>query len=272
MKRWIAAVLAGILIASITTLLVFFPDPRPGSLELEVAKSLLQLGVVAVIGTAVSVLVFEYQRERQTLDRKADLDRQAHEKHRDLERKSLEYREALLLSILSRAMDAYGEVKKSRRLLRARAISSHSQVVVVLAAPYDNCFDMLNDAQLALENLARDVETSAKAFSDTGALVSHLRLMDSYLGELITEFEDSRRRFAGDEASLPLNQLPFLEDFIKPTKESKFMPSMVVPYHEVQRRIRGALLHPHLIEAGQTPNNALQLTVTSGASLAASGS
>lgn len=259
MRRWIVLVLSGLFLGSVGLLLLFFRDSAQGTLEFEAAKSLLQLGVVAVVGAVVSVLTFEYQRERQALDKKADLERQsidkqadlerqANEKKRDLDRKSLEYRETLLLSILSRAMDAYGRAKKARRLLRGRAISTRDQVTVVLADQYDLCFDMLNDAQLDLENLARDVETSAKAFSQPAALVEHLRSMDSYLNKLIGEYEESRSRFLGDEPSLPLRELRLLEDFLKPAKDSKFMPKMVIPYHEVQKGVRGDLLHPNLLE------------------------
>ena len=248
MRRWIVLVLSGLFFGSVALLLLFFRGSTQGTLEFEAAKSLLQLGVVAVVGAVVSVLTFEYQRERQAIDKQADLERQAIDKQADLDRKSLEYRETLLLSILSRAMDAYGRAKKARRLLRGRAISTRDQVRVVLADQYDLCFDMLNDAQLDLENLARDVETSAKAFSQPAVLVGHLRSMDSYLKELIGEYEDSRSRFSGDEPSLPLRELRLLEDFLKPAKHSKFKPEVVTPYHEVQKGVRGDLLHPNLLE------------------------
>lgn len=132
MRGWIVLVLSGLFFASVALLLLFFRDSAQGTLEFEAAKSLLQLGVVAVAGAVVSILVFEYQRERQTIDRNADLERQGAEKQRDLDRTSLEYREKLLLSILSRAMDAYGRAKKARRLLRGRAIATRAQAKVVL--------------------------------------------------------------------------------------------------------------------------------------------
>lgn len=263
MRRWIVAVLSGLFVGSIVVLLLFFRDSGQGTLKLEVAKSLLQLGVVAVAGAVVSILIFEYQRERQAIDRTADLERQAAEKQRELDRKSLEYRETLLLSVLSRAMEAYNRAKKARRLLRARAIATRDQATVVLADEYDICLDMLNDAQLDLENLARDVETSAKAFSTPDVLVKSLRSMDAYLGELIGEYEDSRRRFSGHEPALPLRELPLLDDFLQSARVSQFMPQVIVPYHEVQKGIRGDLLHPNLPEPVTTPNKGVQATANS---------
>lgn len=235
MGRLIAFVLTGLFLGSLAILLIFFRDAAQGSLQFEVAKALLQLGVVSVIGAVVSILIFEYQRERQTID-----------KQRDLDRKSLEYRETLLLSVLSRAMDAYGRAKKARRIMRGRALSMEGTGRLIPANQYDSFFDMLNDAQLDLENLGRDVLTSAKAFTESEVLVKHLRSMDDYLSELIGEYEDSRHRFSGDESSLPLGELPHLEDFLKPTKASKFLQQMVIPYHEVQKGIRADLLHPNL--------------------------
>ncbi|MBI5084490.1 MAG: hypothetical protein HZB13_07830 [Acidobacteria bacterium] len=251
MRPWIIVLLSGVFIGSLVILLLFFADSQQGSIQFEAAKALLQLSLVSVAGAVLSILVFEYQRERQAIDKAAEVARQDLQVAGELRRKNLKYRETLLLSILSKAMAAYGQTKKARRLLRARAISTRQDVEVVLACQYDTCFDMLNDAQLDLEDLARDVETSAKAFSDSKALVHQLRSMDNYLGELISEFETSRRRFSGGEATLPLTQLPLLADFLRPMKKSRFLQEMVVPYHKVQQGIRGDLLHPSLnVESG----------------------
>lgn len=235
MRRMIALVLSALFLGSIAILLLFFRDAAQGSLKFEAAKSLLQLGVVSVVGAVVSILVFEYQRERQAIDKK-----------RELDRKRLEYRETLLLSILSRTMDAYGRVKKARRILRGRTISSEAPGRLVPLELYDANFDVLNDAQLDFENLARDVDTSAKAFAEPKALVENLRSMDDYLGELIGEYEDSRHRFSGSAPSLPLGELPRLEDFLGPVKGSDFLKQVVYPYHDVQKAIRADLLHPNL--------------------------
>ena len=259
MTRWIVLMLLVVFGVSLGALAVFFRGATQGTVEFEAAKSLLQIGVVAVMGAVISVLIFEYQRERQAADKRADdaqqrlerqkeNDRQAAEKQRELERKRFEYREALLLSTLSNAMNAYGRTKKARRLLRGRGIRSRGETQIVLASEYDQFFDRVNDAQLDLENLARDVKTSAKAFSEPEALEQDLWSMESYLGELISEYESVRSRFSENDPSLPVRDLVHLEDFLKSTDSSRFRPEMVSPYHEVQRRIRRDLLHPNLPE------------------------
>jgi hypothetical protein len=268
MRFWISAVLGVIFFGSLTLLFLVFSGAEQGTVRFEAAKALLQIGVVAVAGAVVSVLIFEYQRERaekekeaelqrEKVEKRADLEREEKEKlsdlereekskQRELDRKSLEYRETLLLSTLSRAMASYGRTKKARRLLRGRAITKRDEEKIVLASQYDVFFDLINDAQLDFENLARDVMTSAKAFSKATKTADELKKLDSYLNDLIGEYEDCRGLFSGSESSLPLKELPCLQDFLQPAKLSKFKDGVVVPYHEVQFAIRADLMHPNL--------------------------
>ena len=108
------------------------------------------------------------------------------------------------------------------------------------------CFDLINEAQLDFENLARDVKTSAKAFSNSKKTAEDLNKVDSYLNDLIGEYEDKRSLFSGAEPTLPLNKLECLQDFLQPARLSKFKEGVVVPYHDVQFAIRGDLMHPNL--------------------------
>ena len=237
----LAGALLSLLVLSVAALILFFRDAQQGDLKFEVAKALLQLGVVAVIAAALSILTFEYQRRRQREDKDRELQREQATKQRDLDRKTLEYREDLLRSILSEATAAYSRAKKARRLLRARAIRGG----LVVVDQYDTFLDWLNDAQLELENLARDVETSAQAFTDASAVVKHLRSMDSHLNRLIKEYEGERHRAAGNE--LLLERVPLLDEFLRRAGGSgTFSQSFVNPFHAVQKAIRADLLHPNL--------------------------
>jgi hypothetical protein len=233
MLRWIVLVLAGLFFGSISLLLLFFRDASVG-IKFEVAKALLQLGVVGATGTVVSLLVFEYQRKRQQSDKDADI-----------ERKRQEYRETLLLSVLSRALDGYSRAKKARRQMRG-TIAMRGKEQVVFRDEYDKCFDVLNTAQIDLETLTRDVETSAQAFSKPVELTKNLRSMETYLRTLIGEYEDWRSRFSGEPASLPLGELQHLANFLMKSDLSKFKPEMVEPRRRVQELIRADLLHPSL--------------------------
>lgn len=236
MKVRILIVLSLLATLSIGTLYLFLRNPGQGTLSFEIAKSLLQVGVVAVAGAVISLLTFEYQQERQEA-----------EKARDLERKLIEYREGLLMSTLTAAMKAYARTKKARRLMRARARVVAGGRSIVLATEYDFYLDWINDAQLDFENLARDIDNSRPAFTNPNPLKEKLQKMDSYLGTLITEYEDKRNRFRGEPQSLPLEQLPILDDCLAPTKKSEFLTEVVVPYHDVLKGLRQDLLHPNLV-------------------------
>jgi hypothetical protein len=164
----------------------------------------------------------------------------------------LEYREELLKSTLAKAMGSFTTVKKARRLLRARAILPNNDLSndpakgTVLGRPYDTYLGMLNDAQLELENLARDVETSKPAFTQPDALVDLLWTMEKYLAEVLTEYEIERANFRGKPLVMELKFLPKLFDLIGPIENSQFRERLVKPYHNVQKCVRKDLLHPQL--------------------------
>lgn len=234
MNRWLVTGLVGLFLVTVATLGVFLHDAQANTLRFEIAKALLQLGVVSVIGVVVSLFTFEYQRARQLADQM-----------REVDRKNLEYREELLKSTLAKTTAAYSAVKKARRLLRARAVVSESQSQpVVLRAPYDSYMDTINDAQLDIENLARDIETSAPAFTDSDLLVHELHSIDSFLNGLIEEYEKLRRTFQGQDPIKNLSEIPLLKEFMGSTKGSQFKEQVIIPYHRVQKGIRDNLLHP----------------------------
>lgn len=257
MKKWIALALICIAFLSLSTLatLSVCCSSMTG-LTIEIGKSALQLLIVSVIGTTVSLLVFEYQRERQATDRATEQARQASdrtteqarqasEKQRDLQQKRFEYRESLLTSVLSRTMNAYSKTKKARRMTRAH-MTLIGTVRQLSLNQYDTFFDLINEAQLELENLKRDIRTSAKAFSDAKHLTDNLQIMDDYLGHLIGEYEVRRQKFIGIAPTLPLVDLPLLENFLGPAASSDFKPKMIEPYSAIQAVIREDLLHPNL--------------------------
>lgn len=247
MKKWIALTLICIALLSLSTLatLSVCCSSSMTGLPSEIGKSALQLLMVSVIGTTVSLLVFEYQRERQATDRTAEQARQASEKQRDLQQKRFEYRESLLTSVLSRTMNAYSKTKKARRMTRAH-MTLIGTVRQLSLNQYDTFFDLINEAQLELENLKRDIRTSAKAFYDAKHLTDNLQTMDDYLGHLIGEYEVSRQKFTGIAPTLPLAGLPLLENFLEPAASSDFKPKMIMPYSTIQTVIREDLLHPNL--------------------------
>ena len=229
----------------------------------ELFSAAVQIGVVAVAGAIISLLLFNYrkdrdaadkerdqaraeaqkerdlqlqkaekERERERLEREKarDLMRQQGEKEQELERKRLEYREQLLKETLQSAMQSYSKVKKARRMLRAKAIQrigEETKDVVTLDA-YDTYMEMINDAQLELENIARDVENSAPAFSEPGKLKKYLWTMEAYINKIVKEYERRRKNFQGNPSQLDLASLPKLNVFLD-SSEKGFKPGLAAP-------------------------------------------
>jgi Na+/H+ antiporter NhaB len=121
MKARLVVILLSILLVTIALLLLFFRDATQGTIAFEIAKSLLQPGVVAVVGAVVSLAMTDYQLEQSHMDKDRDREHQDRNKERDVERQRYEYREDLLTSTLSRTVAAYSRAKRARRLLRARS-------------------------------------------------------------------------------------------------------------------------------------------------------
>ncbi len=246
-KITLLTVLGFIFVAAVVSLVIFFRDAQEGHISFEVAKALLQLGAVAVIGTLVSMLLWEYQAEQTRLDEDRDRDHQAQVRARELARRRHEYRDELLTGTLARVVCAYSKAKKARRLLRARVGVSPGAPGWVALVDYDCYIGMVNEAQLELETLKGDVKTSAVAFSMASDIKEWLKSMERYLGGLIKEYEANRHLVAKEGIPMRFDQLKNLSDFLGKAEEGNgFKKDVIDPYHKIQEAIREDLLHPNL--------------------------
>ena len=107
---------------------------EPDTLWFEIAKTILQVGVVLALGALLSLLTSDYQREQQ----------------------KAESRQEVLRDILERATTSYNDVKRARRLLRAHAMTKDG--TAILAGAYDNQIAAINDAQLQFETMADEIQ------------------------------------------------------------------------------------------------------------------
>jgi hypothetical protein len=247
MKTRLLTLLMLIFVVTIVLLVIFFRDAMKGTIAFEVAKSLLQLGVVAVVGTLVSMTMTEYQLEEIRRDKDRDRMQQEDSKVREIERLRYEYREELLLSTLSRTMAAYSSAKRARRLFRARAGAIPSGPGLVKSQDYDRFMETVNDVQLQFEGLKSDVKSSKQAFSIAADLESMYQTIESYFGCIVKEYEQSRHKLLDSESTIAVAQLKALSDFLGPTSDTnKFRLEVVDPYHTIQEAIRADLLYPKL--------------------------
>jgi hypothetical protein len=188
--------------AGIVLVVAVVGSVQANTLWFEIMKTLLQIGVVSAAGAALSIVSFEYQRDAQRTE-KAHAD----ERIRD------ETRKDWLRGILARAAASYTDVKRARRLLRGRALTTDAQTqhVVVRAEAYDQQLAAINDAQLEFELLADDVRTSGQQPAGViTQLGDEFDRIEKALSKLITEYEQKLPTFRGSPAVLELDQLSVL--------------------------------------------------------------
>jgi len=222
------------------------------SLDMEFAKSLLNVGIVSVAATVLSLLVFGHQRQVEREERARELRLEANQAAAESERARLTYRDDLLTRTLSRITNAYNNTKRSRRRMRALGRRVSLLGDSILLREYDACMAEVNDAQLDLEAIKSDVKTGRGAYPSAEALLSSLKAMESYLGSLLEEYEQERAKSMELDSEAPLSKLPRLGDFLGPSKGSKFARDFSDQHAAVRAAIRGDLLHLRL-----NPENSL---------------
>jgi hypothetical protein len=195
MRRRLRIGLAVLSVASIggVALIAASGSVEPDTLWFEIAKTILQVGVVLALGALLSLLTSDYQREQQRA----------------------ESRQEVLRDILGRATTSYNDVKRARRLLRAHAMTKDG--TAILAGAYDNQIAAINDAQLQFETMADEIQG---AFPDLAvSLATEFDTVEKSLNALLSEYEDNRPNFEGEPLELGIDHLPALNSFLEhPTK------------------------------------------------------
>ncbi|HEX8906379.1 MAG TPA: hypothetical protein VF771_16135 [Longimicrobiaceae bacterium] len=239
---WLICVVALVvlyLVASKATATVFVQD---------LAKALLQLASVAVLAAVVSLVTTRFNRERVEADRKRDRKRVVSDRKRDRmraeadrqrdEAKRLrENRDEFRKHLLSRVHQAWATAKRSKRLLRARGFSppyypDRNPDSRVLVAVYDEHMQIVNDVQLDLEMLAKEIEAHGSTFSDAESLRSAVKEMESRLKTLVTEYEKKRGAFSDDPPYARITELPVLAEFVGPAGQSGLAEAVRDAYAE----------------------------------------
>jgi hypothetical protein len=124
----------------------------------------------------------------------------------------------------------FTDTKKSRRLLRAKAVISlqndDRDDFEVARDVYDEQMQIINEIQLELETIKQEVQTaidtSSSAFTDPHKLRRNINSIESYLRKVVTEYEEKLKKFQGNPPSLPLSGLEVLKDFIGLSPENRF--------------------------------------------------
>jgi len=204
----------------------------------EIGKGLLQVIAVSVIGTTASWLLAEFNRTRAVQQEKIERQRRLNE-NKDQFRKE----------ILRRANKLYADTKRTRRLLRARGFATPFAGVwdgntPILLDVYDKYMESINDAQLELEDIEKEIESNKTAFSNQKLVKDYVEPMKHYLDQIVSEFEEQRANFGGAPASLPIGQLKEMEAMLGPRVGSTFINIFTKNYKELISSIRTDLLTP----------------------------
>jgi hypothetical protein len=213
---WIMALLFAVSVAGFIYL--YRQDIAAGSIEMELAKTALQVGVVAVVGTLLTILTKNVEAQRA--DRK--------------------FKEELLREIGSRVTASYSRTKRARRKVRALGLDSIFKPTQVSVKQYDKCMAEVNEAQLELETTIKDALTSARAIRSEPALYKQLRVMEKYLGEVNRDYEGVRPAAGSDEV-IKLDGLPNFTDFVI-KGGSRFRETYSKAHKEARGVINGDLL------------------------------
>jgi hypothetical protein len=218
-RDFLIIVLASFCVVGIggVSVLALIWDLEPNTLPFEAGKVLLQLVLVSVAGTTLSVVSSDYQRRRGE-----------QEKERDEAQRRREFRREQITAVLARTTASYNKVKRARRMLRIRRQAGS----IHLAEDYDTQLEEIQDAQLEFETLKTVVTAGATVvFSNSAELKNQLRNIEQYLGGLIGEQEKKRSLFTGDPAQLDEAQLSELRGFVAPRKDGIGFDKAITAYH-----------------------------------------
>jgi hypothetical protein len=165
--------------------------------ERTISDTLLKIISGTVIGTAVTLLVSDYSQ------------RQLKRKNQDQFKKN----------VLLRLQTLYAKTKNARRMLRAKGFTTQwygkeDDSCLVKQSVYDLYMNDINGSQLELEAIRKEIDAGESIFSDMGLIVANLKVMDNYLGNLISEYEKNLPAFEGEPAVLKIKSLPILKKFI----------------------------------------------------------
>lgn len=211
--KWIVRYLLFLLLFSIAgiPLLKVYGVLGEKSFGREVGKTLLQIIAVSVLGTIATLLLAVYNSRRTELQKEKDLSRIANENRSQFKKESLR-----------RVAEAYSDVKRARRMLRAKAFTTPYYRVwnddsLVILSIYDQYMAEINNAQLSLEIISREIKGSVTSFSrveNYQEISAKIQDIEECLKKLITEYEEKRNYFQGEPPLLAIKHLEKLKDFI----------------------------------------------------------
>jgi hypothetical protein len=185
-------------VALIVIGLLFTSSSRRPAIWLDFAKAGVQLLVVGVIGALIAFLFRSFEADRE--DR----------------RREREYR----LGVFHDLIAAYNGVKAARRTLRAFGFRTpvSAPLNTDQVSEYRAQLRSLNDINLSLERVERELESRPTLFTSAGGLQADVETAAGYVHDLIEEWESEGFKITeGTEAS-QVEALDKLQEFLGPAE------------------------------------------------------
>jgi hypothetical protein len=202
-------------------------------METEVFKITLQFVFLAAFGQLVSLLVTRHSQKREESKAKDEL------------RKDL----------VKRLNQQFVDCKKLRRLLRSKSErrSDDGLPLTVRQSQYDDALSTLNDIQLNLELLCKDIEGAQALFDSFDAAYTGASSMEEYLNRIVDEFENTSPQTERDPPVIYYTSLPRLFDLLGPYKPSKFRTNFVHAYYTTLDELKKNLIYIGKSESFKRP-------------------
>jgi len=163
-----------------------------------ISDTLLKIISGTVIGTTAAVLLSDYSRKQSE------------------RRNQNEYKK----DVLQRLQNLYAKTKNARRMLRAKGFTTqwygkeNNDSCLVKQSVYDLYMNDINQCQLELEAIRKEIFTGRSIFSGPVMITTNLKDMDKYLGKLISEYEKNLPNFKGEPVVLEIKALSDLKQFL----------------------------------------------------------
>jgi hypothetical protein len=208
-------------------------------LALEAAKVGMQLAVVTFLGLALTYVLGRVDEARKDRAREADMEREERRRLND-------YR----LTIHRDAMCAYTEIKTVRRTLRALGfaprVSGPSDPEQL--EPFNAQMLTLNEAELSLEKVEREIAAQAGVFPKAAQCLDKLETAQGFLREVLDAWETSALR-APEPDDRQRTSLERLDDFLAKRSDHR-AEDLLLSIDAFESAIRTDLIAPLPIAPG----------------------
>jgi hypothetical protein len=229
----------------------YYPPHWNQTLRIELFKSAMQLLGTAALGSAVTLLTTMYNNNQNTRQKNLDRDRERAQAKRQLQEKAFR-----------RLLAVFVETKKHRRILIATGLEGGYEArdggaALIKGNVYDEQMRALNDVELDLETLYRELETDVdnsetdRVFSQACVLKCSVREMKEYLRALLHQWQAQVYIFSEEQPTQTVNSLKhankdyarsdnILQDFIDEKSEDEKSESTTLFYTEYVKKYRVA--------------------------------